>query len=75
MKFDTYCGGFGYLREDLNLDCTVNFLDFAILAEKWMEENVAYEYDLLEDGVVDEGDVMAFADKWLNDRNWENWER
>jgi len=74
VKFDTYCGGFGYLPEDLNYDCYVDFLDFAMLAGWWLEEYPDYKYDLFEDGVVDGYDVMVFAEGWLDYSYWENWQ-
>jgi len=73
VRFDTYCGGFGYLPEDLNYDCYVDFLDFAMLAGRWLEQNPAYEYDLFEDGVVDEYDVMVFAGGWMTNSDSNNW--
>ncbi len=33
---DLGCGSWGYLDSDINKDCYVNLLDFAILAEKWL---------------------------------------
>ena len=74
VKFDTHCGGFGYLPEDLNYDCYVDFLDFAMLANHWLEENPAYKYDLFGDGVVNEYDLMVFAEGWLDCSYWENWQ-
>lgn len=74
VKFDTHCGGFGYLPEDFSQDCYVNFLDFAMLADHWLEENPPDEYDLVEDGAADEYDLMVFADGWLDCSYWENWQ-
>ncbi|HBG28834.1 MAG: hypothetical protein A2Y10_03630 [Planctomycetes bacterium GWF2_41_51] len=31
------CGAWGYLKGDLNKDCSVDFLDFAFIAENWLE--------------------------------------
>ena len=31
------CGDWGYLRSDLNKDCYVNFVDFALFADLWVE--------------------------------------
>jgi hypothetical protein len=72
VKFDRYCGGFGYLPEDLNYDCYVDFLDFAMLAGWWLEENPAWKYDLFEDGLVDEYDVAVFAEGWLDCSSWDD---
>lgn len=74
VKFDTYCGGFGYLPEDLTHDCYVDFADFAALAGHWLEQNPAYEYDLVEDGIIDAYDLMVFAGSWLDYRDWQNWQ-
>ena len=74
VKFDAYCGGFGYLPEDIDRDCYVDFRDFAMLAGHWLEENPAYKYDLVEDGVVNEYDLMFFAEGWLDCSYWENWQ-
>ena len=71
VKFDAHCGGFGYWPEDLNYDCYVDFLDFAMLAKHWLEENPAYKYDLFEDGVVDEYDLEVFAEGWLDCSDWQ----
>jgi len=72
VKFNTHCGGFGYLPEDLNRDCYVNFVDFVTLANRWLEQNPASKYDLSEDGVVDEYDVMVFAEGWLDCTDWQD---
>jgi hypothetical protein len=71
VKFDTHCGGFGYLPEDFDRDCYVNFSDFGMLANHWLEENPAYKYDLFEDGVVDEDDLKVFAEGWLDCSDWQ----
>jgi hypothetical protein len=31
------CGDWGYLPSDLNRDCYVNLVDFAIFAQQWLE--------------------------------------
>ena len=72
VKFDAYCGGFGYLPEDIDRDCYVGFRDFAMLAGHWLEENPAYKYDLVEDGVVNEYDLMFFAEGWLDCSYWDD---
>ena len=71
-KFDTHCGGFGYLPEDIDRDCYVNFSDFGMLANHWLEESPAYKYDLFEDGVVDEYDLKVFAEGWLDCSDWQD---
>ena len=74
LKFDTYCGGFGYLPEDLNYDCFVDFRDFAMLASVWMSDNPQWKYDLYEDGVIDNNDLMLLTAGWLDCSYWENWD-
>jgi hypothetical protein len=66
VKFDTHCGGFGYLPEDLNRDCYVDFLDFAMLAGQWLAEEPAYNCDLLADdeSIVNLRDFAIFASYW-----------
>ncbi len=73
VKFDKYCGGFGYLRGDFNRDCYVDFRDFALLAGLWMEQTSDYNYDLFEDGVVDGFDLMLFVESWAGNSDWRNW--
>jgi len=73
-KFETHCGGFGYLPGDLNQSCHIDFLDFAMLAGHWLEPNPAYKYDLYEDedSIVNEYDLMVFTDGWLDCSKWED---
>lgn len=68
VRFRLHCEGFGYPAGDINRNCYVDFSDFAMLANHWSEENPDYEYDLFEDGVVDEYDLMVFAETWLDSR-------
>ncbi len=72
VKFDTHCGGFGYLPADISRDCYVDMLDLEILAEQWLVENPNYEYDLVEDGIVNFLDFAVFADSLGLNSNWEN---
>lgn len=76
VKFDTHCGGFGYLPQDLNRDCYIDFFDFAILAGRWLQPDPDYKYDLFEDedNVLNEFDLMVFADYWLCNSYWQNWQ-
>jgi len=74
VKFNAYCGGFGYLPEDFNYDCFVDFRDFAMLGDIWMSDNPAWKYDLSEDGVIDGNDLMVFTLGWLDCSYWENWD-
>lgn len=73
VKFDAYCGGFGYLWEDLNQDCYVNMLDLEMLAGQWLAEDPNEEYDLFQDGIVDFHDFAFFAKYWMSNTYWENW--
>ena len=74
VKFDAHCGGFGYLAADFNRDCFVDFSDFAILAGRWLEDGIAYENDLILDGVIDGFDLMFLAQDWLNSTYWQDWQ-
>lgn len=74
VKFDTYCGGFGYLWEDLNLDCYVDMRDLEILAGQWLAEDPNEEYDLFQDGIVNFRDFAFFAEYWMSNTYWENWQ-
>ena len=65
IEFDPNCGRFGFLPGDFNRDCYVDFPDFAMLANYWLEEAAPGEYDLVEDGIIDERDLKVFADNWL----------
>jgi len=76
VKFDTHCGGFGYLPEDINRDCYVNEFDLEMLAGQWLAENPAEKYDLFEDDrdIVNFKDYAILADSWLDYRDWRNWQ-
>ena len=53
---------------DLNNDEVVNFADFAILAEYWMESSAPPDFlpgDLKKDGIVDGYDLQWFCCYWL----------
>ncbi|MDD5063222.1 MAG: hypothetical protein PHQ35_00480 [Phycisphaerae bacterium] len=49
---------------DLDCDCVVNFRDFAILANEWLETGCC-EADLYEDNKVDFNDLAILVDNWL----------
>ena len=76
VKFDTYCGGFGYLPEDLNLDCYVDMLDLKLLSEQWLAEEMNSEYDLYPDEelIINLPDFATFASYWQDQNcpqsNW-----
>ncbi len=74
VKFDTHCGGFGYLPEDLNHDCYVDMKDLEMLLGQWLVEDPNYEYDLFEDGIVNFYDFVFFAEYWMTNSDWENWQ-
>jgi len=74
VKFDTHCGGFGYLPGDLNQDCYVDMLDMKVLAEHWLEPVILLLSDVSDDGVVNFKDFAVFTDRWASNSNWENWQ-
>lgn len=76
VKFDTHCGGFGYLPEDISRDCYVNEFDLEMLAGQWLAEKPAEKYDLFEDDrdTVNFKDYAILADSWLDYRDWRNWQ-
>lgn len=73
VKFDTHCGGFGYLPEDLNHDCYVDMLDLKVLAGQWLAEELNQEYDLFQDQevIINFPDFATFASYWQNDTCWQ----
>ena len=74
LKFDTHCGGFGYLPEDLNYDCYVDMKDLEMFSGQWLVESPDYQYDLFEDGVINFYDFAFFAEYWITNSYWENWD-
>jgi hypothetical protein len=73
IKFDKYCGGFGYLPEDFDGDCYVDTSDLRVLAEAWLTEVPGQRCDLSGDGVIDFKDFSFFANYWKANSFWENW--
>ncbi|MHC4572070.1 MAG: dockerin type I domain-containing protein [Planctomycetota bacterium] len=71
VKFDTYCGGFGYLPEDFDYDCYVDMLDLKMLAGQWLVEGPNEKYDLFQDGFVNFRDFVFFAEGWLDCSDWQ----
>ena len=61
------CGGWGYLQGDFNHDCKVDFSDYAIMAEKWLESTIWGEVsgDTNGDFYVDSADLDMLAEQWL----------
>lgn len=76
VKFDTRCGGFGYLPEDLNHDCYVDMLDLKVLAGQWLAEELNEEYDLFQDEevIINFHDFAMFASYWQDNTDWKNWQ-
>lgn len=73
VKFDTHCGGFGYLPEDLDQDCFVDMNDLKVLAEVWLVEEPSQRYDLFKDGIVNFRDFAFLAEYWKSNSYWGNW--
>jgi hypothetical protein len=74
VRFDAHCEGAGYLRADITgpdgrRDCYVDEFDLALLAQKWLEEDPAYRYDLFEDddNIVNFRDFAVLAASWISD--------
>ena len=75
IKFDAYCGGFGYLASDLNRDCYVDFADFSIIAVNWFRDDLQPEddyFDIDTDGIIDFLDLLVLADEWVMCSDWSN---
>jgi hypothetical protein len=45
--------------------CIVNFDDFAVFAQHWLETGIGLPADLDKNGVVDFRDLRLFVDVWL----------
>jgi len=53
------------LYSDIDLDCRVNYVDFAIFANAWLSEpNWNPEYDFDDDGIIDFDDLLIMAGDW-----------
>lgn len=76
VKFDTHCGGFGYLSEDLNHNCYVDMNDLRMLAEQWLAREPDYQYDLFQDDkrIVNFRDYSVLASSWRDFRDWKGWQ-
>jgi hypothetical protein len=58
---------------DFSSDCLVNFADFTVLGNQWMEAPGSPSADIAPetpDGVVDWLDLDAFVDAWLKEELW-----
>ncbi|MCX5635830.1 MAG: hypothetical protein NTW55_08335 [Planctomycetota bacterium] len=68
--FTQACGGYGYPTGDFNHDCVVDFLDYAVLAEEWLNEtdpcNPNHICDLYHSdyGVINFRDFAVYAKNW-----------
>jgi hypothetical protein len=78
VKFNAHCGGFGYLPEDLNMDCYVDINDLGMLAGQWLatEPNYNDRYDLFIDdsNTINFYDYAVLAAGWLDNSDWQNWQ-
>jgi hypothetical protein len=73
VKFDTYCGGRGYLGADFNHDCWVDMTDLVFLADTWLDANTPageYRADMAADGQIDFADFAVLAQQWLSCTDW-----
>ena len=50
---------------DFNADGIVDFSDYSILSNEWLEEGTALPADLIDDNKVDELDLAEFCRQWL----------
>jgi hypothetical protein len=51
---------------DFNDDGFVNFLDYSVLAQEWQKEENLLSADLINDNNIDNWDLAAFCQQWLN---------
>ncbi len=67
IKFDTYCGGLGYLAHDFDRDCYVDIYDMQILAAEWLSSQ-SLQFDLFADyeDDIDFRDFAVFAANWAD---------
>jgi hypothetical protein len=75
VRFDTHCGGFGYLPGDFDRNCYVDVFDLEALTGQWLDEDPNYKYDVCQDGwyTVDFFDYAVFADDWMLNSDSDNW--
>jgi len=59
------------LAGDLNNDRLTNFLDYAILAEKWLLTGTDIAADLDKNKIVDSGDLYLFTGSWMTESHYE----
>jgi hypothetical protein len=72
LKFDTHCGGFGYLPSDTDRDCYCdpNILDIAGMADYWLTAGAPPLYDRNGDDTVNFTDFAIVTNDWLLSSNW-----
>jgi hypothetical protein len=69
------CGPTG----DLTCDCSVNFSDFAILANEWLYTGSSVadladaDLHIIKDNKVDSNDLNIMAEHWLEVKFWPDW--
>ena len=65
VKFDSYCGGLGYLPYDFDHDCYVDINDLWVLTDEWLGTQ-STQFDLFADdaGTIDFRDFTVFASHW-----------
>jgi hypothetical protein len=51
---------------DFNADGLVDFRDYSILSDEWLDEGTALPADLIDDNKVDEQDLAEFCRQWLS---------
>ncbi|MFC1738251.1 fibronectin type III domain-containing protein, partial [Planctomycetota bacterium] len=66
------CEGWGHVYGDMDGDCFVDFVDYALFAPAWGAQEGDDEYDpncdinlLIPDGSIDEYDLAVLANQWL----------
>jgi hypothetical protein len=66
IRIGFYCDGNGFLPGDFNRDCFVDFIDYAMLANVWLENvDPDSKYNLYPDDVVNLSDLEVFIGDWL----------
>lgn len=73
VRFDTHCGGFGYLAGDFDRDCYIDGVDLGMLVEQWLVEGPGEKYDLFEDGIINFDDYAHFTNYWMANSDASNW--
>jgi len=54
---------------DFNADGLVDFIDYSILSDEWLENENALTADLIDDNKIDEQDLAEFCRQWLTGRD------